>query len=143
MNKIVTIIRLVLILTFTLSSYSGIQCQTFAEINQVLNVFEKDKKKTNHAIITVKSVQSSRDSEAEIILYGLFLFYKSFLSSQDINSCNFHPSCSEYCLHSIKAKGFIKGGLMTFDRMVRCNPLSLHNYPFDPTKNKFLDPVDE
>ncbi|NJK95020.1 MAG: membrane protein insertion efficiency factor YidD [Bacteroidales bacterium] len=32
----------------------------------------------------------------------MFLFYKSFLSSQDAISCVFHPSCSVYGFQTIQ-----------------------------------------
>ena len=143
MKKKFFLIEWSLVFSLMVLVHVGAICQTQDEIYTVMSIIHKESKRKNQAIKTVKSIQSSRDSEIEIVLYGMFLFYKSFLSSQDINSCNFHPSCSEYCLHSFKKKGFVKGGLMTFDRLVRCNPISLENYPFDKSKNKFLDPVDE
>lgn len=46
--------------------------------------------------------------------------------------CKFEPSCSEYAKQAITEKGSAKGILMTFNRLVRCNPFSKGGY--DPIK---------
>lgn len=71
----------------------------------------------------------------------LFTIYKSYFSSQDMNSCNFHPSCSEYGLRSVRKFGLVIGGIKTFDRMTRCNPFSLSSYQYDSERKRFIDPV--
>ncbi len=71
-----------------------------------------------------------------------FLFYKSFISSQDNPSCVFTPSCSEYAMLSIQKKGFFLGWLNTFDRLSRCHGLVHHDhYPIDVEHNRYYDPV--
>ncbi|MCR9063052.1 MAG: membrane protein insertion efficiency factor YidD, partial [Cytophagales bacterium] len=35
-------------------------------------------------------------NELQTAFSGLFLFYKTFISSQDLTVCTFTPSCSEY-----------------------------------------------
>lgn len=76
-------------------------------------------------------------SEVEAAFSGLFLFYKTFVSSQDQAACTFTPSCSEYGILCVKKHGVIKGGVMTMDRLTRCNGLSPTNYEYDP-KAKLL-----
>ena len=71
-----------------------------------------------------------------------FLFYKSFISSQDNPSCVFTPSCSEYAMLSIQKKGFFLGWLNIFDRLSRCHGLVHHDhYPIDFEHNRYYDPV--
>ena len=70
-------------------------------------------------------------SEIQTAFSGLFLFYKTFISSQDLTVCTFTPSCSEYGILAIKSHGLVKGGLMTVDRLTSCNGLSPQNYEFD------------
>lgn len=81
-------------------------------------------------------------SEVEAVFSGLFLFYKTFISSQDQTVCTFTPSCSEYGILAVKKHGVMKGGVMTMDRLTRCNGLSPTNYEYDP-KVKLLkdDPI--
>jgi len=38
--------------------------------------------------------------------------------------CKFHPHCSEYGYQAIEKHGAIKGGVMTFWRILRCNPFT-------------------
>jgi putative component of membrane protein insertase Oxa1/YidC/SpoIIIJ protein YidD len=74
---------------------------------------------------------SNNKNEVQVLFSGLFLFYKSFFSSQDLTVCTFSPSCSEFGILAVKKFGVIKGGVMTMDRLTRCNGLSPSNYEFD------------
>lgn len=71
----------------------------------------------------------------------LFTGYKYLVSSQDIQACNFHPSCSVYAMETIRSNGIIKGGLDTFDRISRCHPLALDQYEIHPESGLASDPV--
>ena len=75
----------------------------------------------------------NNQNEVQVVFSGLFLFYKTFFSSQDLTVCTFTPSCSEYGILAVKKFGMLKGGVMTMDRLTRCNGLSPHNYEFDKT----------
>lgn len=46
--------------------------------------------------------------------------------------CRFKPTCSDYAIQALKKYGFIKGGLMAFWRVLRCNPWSKGGH--DPVK---------
>lgn len=81
-------------------------------------------------------------NELEAVFSGLFLFYKSFLSSQDAISCVFYPSCSVYGFQTIQKHGIIVGMLDTFDRLSRCHALSPENYDIHPETHLFYDPVE-
>ncbi len=72
-------------------------------------------------------------NEVQVVFSGLFLFYKTFFSSQDLTVCTFTPACSEYGILAVKKFGMVKGGIMTMDRLTRCNGLSPQNYEFDKT----------
>lgn len=85
----------------------------------------------------------SATGDISILASAGFLFYKTFISSQDRPSCIFTPSCSEYAMQSIEKKGLFLGWLSAFDRLSRCHGLVNHeHYPFDPEKQRFYDPVD-
>jgi uncharacterized protein len=75
-------------------------------------------------------------NEVQMAFSGLFLMYKTFFSSQDLAACTFTPSCSEFGILSVKKYGVVKGGIMTMDRLTRCNGLSPQNYEID--KKTFL-----
>ncbi|MFY0674212.1 MAG: membrane protein insertion efficiency factor YidD [Bacteroidia bacterium] len=91
--------------------------------------------------VTEKWKVKKADNEFQVMFSGLFVFYKSFLSSQDNAVCNFHPSCSVFAIHSIQEKGALIGMLSAFDRLSRCNGYNQKDYV--RRKDNFLldDPV--
>ena len=86
---------------------------------------------------------ASYSNEAQAVASFFFLFYKEFVSSQDINSCVFTPSCSVYAMESVKTMGVCKGLLNAFDRVSRCHPFAQKYYPIDPKTKHLYDPVKE
>ncbi len=89
-----------------------------------------------------KSPLKEATNDISTVVSVSFLFYKSFISSQDNPSCVFTPSCSEYAVLAIQNKGFILGWLNTFDRLSRCHGLvNHHHYLFDTEKKRYHDPV--
>ena len=83
-------------------------------------------------------------NEIEGTFSTLFVFYKSFISSQDIDACVFQPSCSVYaieCIHHEKSK--LTAFLKISDRLMRCHPLvSPGTYKIDEKTGKFFDPIE-
>lgn len=84
----------------------------------------------------------SFQNEPSLVFSGLYVFYKTFISSQDQGSCNFTPSCSSYGLHSIQKKGVFKGILNTFDRLSRCNGMNKKDYEIDIKTGLLIDYVE-
>ena len=54
--------------------------------------------------------------------------YKRHISPHLGHNCRFLPTCSEYGLQAVEKYGVIKGGLLAFWRIVRCNPFSKGGY---------------
>lgn len=75
----------------------------------------------------------------EDALKGWIRIYQEAISTQDLPSCVFHPSCSRFALAALREFGSVKGYLLTADRLLRCNPFASFYYPFDG--EKFVDPV--
>lgn len=46
--------------------------------------------------------------------------------------CRFTPTCSEYAIDALTKKGFIRGGLLSLWRILRCNPWNHGGH--DPVK---------
>jgi uncharacterized protein len=92
---------------------------------------------------TSYKTHTSYTNEAKVVASVFFLFYKEYISSQDINSCVFEPSCSVYAMESVKKMGLFKGLLNAFDRVSRCHPMANKYYPFDPQTQRLYDPVEE
>ena len=110
--------------------------QTAGDIQALKNVFETNDQKTNY-----KELIKDNHNEFQLLASGLFLFYKSFISSQDGNHCIFNPSCSVYAIQSIKKNGLLIGISDGIDRLTRCNRLSLENYQKFENTNLYSDPV--
>jgi len=70
----------------------------------------------------------------------LFLFYKNFISSQDMASCSFYPSCSEYALIAVREQNIFTGTMNFFDRLTRCHTLTPQHYHIDHQLKLQLDP---
>jgi len=131
-----------IVLTLLISSISlQLWSQTSEEIS-ILRQIKYD----NSSIERVKVSEQYEHvhvntNEIQFMFSGLFLFYKSFISSQDAQSCSFTPSCSVYALEAVKKQGIIKGMMNGFDRLSRCNSLSPEKYQIDPKTNLLIDPL--
>ncbi|OQX74625.1 MAG: hypothetical protein B6D64_12620 [Bacteroidetes bacterium 4484_276] len=80
-------------------------------------------------------------SGADVLLSFSFLFYKKYISSQDVDACVFHPTCSAYMIGSINKNGFFIGFLNGFDRLLRCHSfVNEHDYPCNLVTKKCYDP---
>lgn len=90
-------------------------------------------------VAAYREYSQNNQTEYQVLASSLFLFYKSFISSQDGNRCSFHPSCSTYALQIIKKKGWFLGAMATFDRLTRCNSLSPEWYDKDFKRKLLID----
>lgn len=64
------------------------------------------------------------------ILIGMIKIYQS-IPGDIHNHCRFTPTCSEYTIEAINEYGSLKGTIMGFKRILRCNPFN-KNYGYDP-----------
>ena len=69
----------------------------------------------------------------------IFIFfieiYKFAISPLFPNSCKFEPTCSSYCIDSLKTYGLIKGTAKSIHRIARCNPWFGYG-GYDPVKKE-------
>jgi uncharacterized protein len=52
--------------------------------------------------------------------YAPLDLYQRFISGADGQRCPMYPSCSHYARHAFEKHGFIKGWILTSDRLLRC-----------------------
>ena len=73
-----------------------------------------------------------------LVLFLLFQIrlYQLCISPLIGSNCRFYPSCSQYCLESLKKFGLFKGLYYTFLRIKECHPLGKSG--FDPVKNEIV-----
>ncbi|MBO7184860.1 MAG: membrane protein insertion efficiency factor YidD [Oscillospiraceae bacterium] len=65
------------------------------------------------------------------IMLSMIRFYQRKISPAFPPRCRYHPTCSAYAVEAITKYGAVKGGWLTFKRLMRCHPFSKHPY-FDP-----------
>ena len=65
------------------------------------------------------------------VLIKIIDFYQKFISSyfgyKGVH-CKFEPTCSEYTKQAIEKYGAVKGSILGFKRILRCNPFSKGGY---------------
>ncbi len=126
-----------ILITLYLSIEEYCSGQSKNDILQYQHVFDVQNQSTSYAFAT-KNISNELDA----VFSGLYLIYKIGISSQDISSCVFYPSCSTYALQSVKKHGVIIGSMAAFDRLCRCNPFKPKNYPIHQETQRYYDPVD-
>ena len=72
---------------------------------------------------------------------SLIYYYQRFVSSQDMQVCNFTPSCSHFGQQVIQRYGLFKGCLLIGDRLFRCNPLAHQHHAIHPRTGLCDDPI--
>jgi len=79
-----------------------------------------------------------------LTLGGLLYIYQNSISQQFSAGCLYHPSCSQFGKKAIAEYGFVKGIMLTSDRLTRCNEiagLDIHPITIDEETQKSKDPV--
>ena len=69
------------------------------------------------------------------LLIGIIKIYKICISPIFPNSCRFEPTCSKYCIDSLKTYGLIKGLTKSIVRISKCNPWFGYG-GYDPVRNE-------
>lgn len=75
---------------------------------------------------------------------GLLFLYQNSISQHFSADCLYKPSCSEFSKQCVHEFGLIKGGLLTFDRLNRCNRISaadIRPSEFDTRTHRCNDPI--
>jgi len=66
-----------------------------------------------------------RNSNPVSLMYGGSLYvYQNFVSQHFSANCLYDPSCSDFSKQAVKEFGLIKGTLLSFDRLSRCNRIA-------------------
>ena len=71
------------------------------------------------------------------LLLSLIRFYRRHISPHLPPMCRYYPTCSCYAIEAIETHGALRGFLLAFWRVLRCNPLSRGGYdPVPPRREK-------
>ena len=65
----------------------------------------------------------------------LVKLYQKLISPFTPATCRFQPTCSQYCIDSLKTYGIIKGLLKSAKRIMKCNPWFGYG-GYDPVKKE-------
>ena len=57
---------------------------------------------------------------------ALIKLYQWIISPWLGAKCRFNPTCSQYGIEALKKYGLIKGGWLTFRRVIKCHPWGPH-----------------
>ena len=77
-----------------------------------------------------------------LVMGSMMWVYQKVVSPQFSSSCLYHPSCSAFSIDLISAYGLIPGIILTTDRLMRCNRLSLmdfRSWDLDPISGKIQE----
>jgi putative membrane protein insertion efficiency factor len=66
------------------------------------------------------------------IIIAVITFYQKYISAMKTTKCPYYPTCSSYGKEAVEKYGALRGGLMAFWRILRCNPFSKGGY--DPVQ---------
>ena len=87
----------------------------------------------------LKSFETVISNIIIFIILSLIRFYNFFISPLLGVRCRFFPTCSEYCITSLKEYGLIKGSAYSLKRIIRCHPIKIlggaDGIDLVPTKN--------
>lgn len=71
------------------------------------------------------------------LILGLIRIYQLTLSPLLGSNCRFQPTCSAYATEAIKKFGVLKGGYLSFRRLIKCHPF--HEGGYDPVPDTVED----
>lgn len=89
-----------------------------------------------------KTFQNS--NPVSLIFGGALYVYQNLFSQHLSSSCLYNPSCSDFSKQAVKEFGLIKGTLLSFDRLSRCNRIAatdLNPEEIDMKAHRFNDSV--
>lgn len=83
---------------------------------------------THVALVGVALLVPAREGAAVVgraavaVLTALIAVYRRGISPLLGPRCRFHPTCSAYALDALRARGLLRGTLMTLVRLAKCGP---------------------
>jgi putative component of membrane protein insertase Oxa1/YidC/SpoIIIJ protein YidD len=100
---------------------------------------------SKRAYIYKNQPRTIKNSNPVSWLYGGTLYvYQNYVSQHFSANCLYDPSCSDFSKRAVKEFGLFKGGLLTFDRLNRCNRIAatdLDPGALNDKTHRFNDPI--
>jgi len=137
-----------LLLVFVFASFGAYSQQIDLKSDLLLvdSVAERQMSATGHRPYIYKNQPKTfKNSNPVSLVYGGSLYVYQNLFSQHLSaSCLYHPSCSDFSKQAVSDYGLIKGTLLSFDRLSRCNRIAatdLDPGTIDPHVHRFHDAI--
>lgn len=74
-----------------------------------------------------------RSALARALIFCIEL-YRTYVSPTRMPTCRFVPTCSEYAVEALRARGFVVGTALTLVRLLKCAPW--HPGGWDPVPER-------
>lgn len=134
-----------LLLFFSLTSFS----QPIDLLSDLLLVDSVSKQQVHHhgkrIYIFKNQPKTFKNCNPVSLIYGGSLYvYQNFVSQHLSADCLYDPSCSDFSKQAVKEYGLFKGGLLSFDRLSRCNRIaatSLDPGSINKKSHRFSDSI--
>ncbi|MBN2636965.1 MAG: membrane protein insertion efficiency factor YidD [Prolixibacteraceae bacterium] len=91
-----------------------------------------------------QKIAFKNSNPASLVFGGLLYGYQNYFSQHLSANCLFNPSCSDFSKQAVKEFGLVKGTLLSFDRLSRCNRIAatdLNPTEIDEHTHRFHDPI--
>nr|WP_321487402.1 membrane protein insertion efficiency factor YidD [uncultured Draconibacterium sp.] len=140
-----TFFLLLFFLLVSLGAYSQ-QIDLKSDLLLIDSVVKQQMPVTGHRSYIYKNQPKTfRNTNPVSLIYGGSLYVYQNLFSQHLSaSCLYNPSCSDFSKQAVKDYGLIKGTLLSFDRLSRCNRIAatdLDPSTIDPHVHRFHDSI--
>ncbi len=144
-NKTVFVL---LFLLFVVTSGYAQEIDLKRDLLLVDSIVERQMPESGHRPYIYKNQPKTfKNSNPVSLFYGGSLYVYQNMFSQHLSaSCLYNPSCSDFSKQAVKEYGVIKGTLLSFDRLSRCNRIAatdLNPEDIDTHVHRFHDAVKE
>lgn len=104
-----------------------------------------DKVSESHPYVFKEVAPSFRSLNPFSLAYGAGMFaFEHTLLPHFSSTCLYHPGCTKYSKISVRKFGLVRGGLLSIDRLNRCNRIGgtdIHPSQINPHTHKCTDAV--
>jgi uncharacterized protein len=87
------------------------------------------------------SEKQRQTSTSKIVANFYLEFYRKNISPIDGDKCVFQPSCSRFAKDAFLRYGFLKGSILTADRLTRCHGKAYYDKSYKKRNGQPFDPV--
>ncbi len=142
-----TVFVLLFLLVVATSGYAQ-EIDLKRDLLLVDSILERQMPESGHRPYIYKNQPKTfKNSNPVSLFYGGSLYVYQNMFSQHLSaSCLYNPSCSDFSKQAVKEYGLIKGTLLSFDRLSRCNRIAatdLNPEDIDTHVHRFHDSVKE